>query len=431
MNIEQIIIRLGVDATAVKTGLGKVSASFKTWGVSIAHGMKEYFGSITKGFLGAEAITKTVEYFGELKNKILEIARIERETGANTNFVQGLQLDAAKAGRAFEGMDMSLIRFNKALGAAKEGSVDAIKKLYDIGIIGDKSEIKTLNFTKAMNKLAEAFDKTNDKAKQSALLGEAFGKGSASMSKVFEQGAEHVRGLSNGNFFTKISEGAITDFETAFSAIKISAQGAMATVINIIDFPFARVREGAQRLGLIFNGVLPFTKRWKQDTESLAKTEEEINNEKTLGIMAEKDGISVQEEKTRILEKQKSLLEKQAELTADIADRDKESVAEMAANARKLTGVKGPLEMMHTVTPRMRTALRIDTLEQSAKVATLRGNDAESNRLQTEADAIRKANPWLKRSDVNPMAKTETELGNIKEALEPVTRAAKLVTNDK
>ena len=103
----------------------------------------------------------------------------------------------------------------------------------------------------------------------------------------------------------------------------------------------------------------------------------------------------------------------------------------MAANARKLTGVKGPLEMMHTVTPRMRTALRIDTLEQRAKVATLRGNDAESNRLQTEADAIRKANPWLKRSDVNPMAKTETELGNIKEALEPVTRAAELVTNDK
>ena len=66
---------------------------------------------------------------------------------------------------------------------------------------------------------------------------------------------------------------------------------------------------------------IQITKRWKQDTESLAKTEEEINNEKTLGIMAEKDGISVQEEKTRILEKQKSLLEKQAELTADIADR--------------------------------------------------------------------------------------------------------------
>jgi hypothetical protein len=103
----------------------------------------------------------------------------------------------------------------------------------------------------------------------------------------------------------------------------------------------------------------------------------------------------------------------------------------MAERARKATGLKGPLEMFHTVTPRMRTALKIKNLEEQAKVAFLQDNDTKSNQLQAEADQIRKSNSWMKRADVNPMQKTESELAKVILQLDPVKRMAEMVTNTK
>lgn len=433
MNFQQIMIRLGVDGTAVAAGLRKVSAIVKAWGASLAHGMKEYTGSIMKGFLGAEAVTKSIEYLGEIKEKILEVARISHETGASTNFVQSLELDAREAGKTFQGMDMSLIRFNDTLGEAKMGSAEAIKKLYDLGVISNNTQVKTLTFTKAINSLAVQFDKLNDKQKQSALLQQSFGRGAAAMSPVFEKGAKHVEEMSKGNFFTKISSGAIDDFETAWTEIKIISTGAMATVANTIDSAFkmsigykgvSAVKDFFNLAGRLSTGHI---KQIDYVAEHELENQDRINAGKALELTADKEQISVQELKSKILEDQTKLLESQAELTSEIADRDKESVTEMASRARKLTGIKGPLEMLHSVTPRMRTALRIETLEERAKVAFLRGDDKTSNRLQSEADQVRKSNPWLKRSDVNPMAKTEAQLQIVNTQLEPVKRMAELV----
>lgn len=425
MNFEQIIIRLGVDGTAVKAGLGKVSSLVKAWGTSISHGLKEYMGSTMKGFLGAEVVEKAVEYLGEVKEKILEISRISEETGASTNFIQGLELDARKAGKTFQGMDMAIVRFNKLIGDAKFGSAEAIKKLYDLGIITKSSEARTLTFAGGMKNLAISFDKLTDKQKQSALLFEAFGKGFAAMSPVFEQGAKHIDDLSKGNFFTKMSSGAIKDFQTLWSSLKTASTATMASVVNTLDLPFAWIRTLSKGVGVLSNGVLPGTKRWKEDMESLNKQQEEVNEKNEIAAMAEKDQISVEEERSKILELQNTLLERQKELSSEINDRNKESVSEMAQRARRLTGIKGPLEMLHTVTPRMRTALRIESLEESAKVAFLQGRDEKIKRLQSEADQIRAANPWLKRSDVNPMEKTESQLKSITIMLGPVNRLAK------
>ncbi len=430
MSIEQIMIRLGIDGTAINSGLGKVGAQVKAWGASLALGMKEYFGSITKGFLGAEVISKGFEFLGEVKNKILEIARVSKETGANTNFVQSIMLQAEKSGILFEELTQGIARFNKTLGAAKMGDVNATKTLSDIGVITKDTTVRTLTFTGAMHNLGVSFDKLNDKQKQAYILQQAFGKGYAQLTPLFENGVGAIDKMSQGNFFTRISEGSIGDFETIWHSFKTGAQSAMATVANLIDVPVMAVRKYWQTIGLITTGVMPFTKKWRQDMDSMNKVQEEINTGKAMEIMADKDGVTVSEEKRRILQEQADLLEKQADLSATIADRDKLSVQEMDARYRRLTGVRGPLEQMHTVTPRMRIAHNIETLEERAKVAFLRGDDATSNRLQGEADQIRKANTWLKREDINPMLKTESELTKVNLKLEPVKRMAEMVTRD-
>ena len=71
----------------------------------------------------------------------------------------------------------------------------------------------------------------------------------------------------------------------------------------------------------------------------------------------------------------------------------------------------------------------IKNLEEKSEIAWLRGDDKGSQKMQSEADRVRKSNPWMMRKDVNPMSKTEIELGRVNMQLEPVKRMAEIVTN--
>ena len=431
MNIEQILIKIGVDGTAVKTGLAKVGSTVKAWGQEVSASVKEYMGSVAKGFLGAEAITKGVEFLGEIKNKILEISRVSKETGASTDFVQSMMLEAEKSGISFDRLSAGIARFNHTLGGAKMGEADAVKKLVDIGVVTDIANIKTLTFEKALHNLGVRFDSLNDKQKQAYILSQAFGKGYDAFQPMFNRGVGSVDQMSQGGFFTKIDKSTISDFTTVFRSIKTSSTSIMATVANTLDVPFKAVAKVSYGLGLWSKGIKTSGAQYTDLMNHRLDDEQKYSDTKALQATADKEGISVEELKNKILEDRTELTQKQLELTSEIADRDKESVNEMAERARKATGLKGPLEMFHTVTPRMRTALKIKNLEEQAQVAFLQDNDTKSNQLQAEADQIRKSNSWMKRADVNPMQKTESELAKVILQLDPVKRMAEMVTNTK
>lgn len=424
MNFEQIMIRLGVDGTAIKGGLAKVSATVKAWGTSMVAGFKSYMtdsvSSFMKGFVGAQAIEGAIGYLGKIRDKIIEIRRISSLTGAGTTFAQSLMSIASRTGVPIDRMISGISHFNKVLGAAKMGDTDALKTLKDMGVITGTTSAKTLNFTSAIHNLGVSFDKLNDKQKQAYLLSQTFGKSYAAFQPVFEKGVGAVDEMSHYNPFTRIGPEAIRNYTTIWGTMKKISSGTMATIANAINLfsPIARMAGAFNKIKDLHDG--------KKSVEE----QEKVNAAKYVEAAADEEGISVAEMKVKVLEEQTALMERQAELSSEIADRDKESVAEMATRARKLTGVKGPLEMMHTITPRMRTALRIETLEERAKVAFLRGDDKTSNNLQSEADQVRKANPWLKRSDVNPMSKTESELSRVNAQLEPVMRMAELINKN-
>ena len=204
----------------------------------------------------------------------------------------------------------------------------------------------------------------------------------------------------------------------------------MATVVNAIGIIPNAWAKAWRVIGIASTGRFS-NKEIRAGLKEIDEEEQRSTAEKQIQAMADKEGVTAMEMKNKIIEEQNQLLEKQADLSAVILDRDKLSVQEMASKARQLTGMKGPLENMHTVTPRMRTALKVETLEERAKVAFLRGDDKGSARFQGEADQIRKSNTWLKRSDVNPMLKTESELSRVNLQLEPVKRMAELVTSSK
>ena len=438
MNFEQIMIRLGIDATAVKSGLanagntikgqlGQMKANISSWSTSIQHDLKGMFGRML--LLG-----EVIKVMNETKQKILEIQHAASATGASTNFLQGMMHEAEKSGISFESMVGGISRFNKTLGAAKSGSTEEIKKLHDMGIATDRTMLSTLTFSGAMHNLAVKYDSLNDKQKQAYLLSQAFGKSYAEMIPLFEKGAAGIDAMQEGNFFTKIQGSSINDLQKWYGGIKSVGMVVGATLTNIVGSSVHGIKLLSQTLGLATKGVLIGTDEYANTMDEMNKDEDgreqAITFEKNLQNEADKEGISLSEKKQQILNEQTDLLEKQAELSATIADRDKDSVSSMAAKARAILHQKSPEDRLHTVTPAARIALQVDTLEQRAHIASQYNRQNEATRLQNEADRIRSnpANAWaFKRGDQNPMHKTESELQRVNEKLAPVSEMAKLI----
>jgi hypothetical protein len=118
-------------------------------------------------------------------------------------------------------------------------------------------------------------------------------------------------------------------------------------------------------------------------------------------------------------------MQRQSELTSEILDRNKSSISEMAAHARKMLGIPEPRN--YTVSVRDREALRIDTMEKQAKIAYEHGDDQKGQRLTSEALQARAAFKGGTLKDRDPMGKTEVELAKVNLQLEPVKRMADLI----
>lgn len=423
MNFNQILIRLGVDSTAIRGGLTRAGAMVKAWGAGLT---EEISTKLLKTFAVGYLFEKGLESLHEIKDEILEIKRLSEETGTSTNFIQSLMVEAKASGTSMEALTMPLVRFNQLVGMAKTGHEEAVIKLKDMGVITDANSAKTLDYQKAIHNLSVSYDKLGDKQKRDFLLQEAFGKSAFRMAPIFEKGTKYIDNMNSGNFFTKINSGSINDFSTAWTAMKQFSLGATATIVNTLDAPLKYVRNYAQAVGAFSAGEKDPKKILHIMRDGMV-LQEKAAADAALANMAEKDGITVQEEKAKIIDEQNQLLERQAELQADINDRDKASVSEMAAMFNKDTGRKSLLERFHTITPRMRIAHNIQTLEERAQIAYMRGNDKQHDSLLSEADQLRKSNTWLKYEDKNPTKKMEEQLSVISTNVAIVSEKAALI----
>ena len=423
MNFEQIIIRLGVDATAVKTGLGKAGAMVKAWGASLVQDFKGDALNIMKGFVGAEAITSGMEKFREMMSsvseRILKIKKDASDTGLSTNFIQELYRFSESSGVPFEALEKNLLHLNEQLGAAKSGSLVAREKLMSFGLANKDTAWNTLNLHDALGKLRAMHVATADAAKNNYREEELLGRGYKNLIPLLSQTEESFNDMDGASFFSKINEKTINTWTGMFGAKVQATDIARSTFAN--SFSYALVNGIGISLGtnakLATSGVLKYF-----------ELKGSILNQKEAEAEADAQDITNLEKKNELAQKRIELEGELKDLTNEKIDRDKMSVDEMDAKFRQITGQKSKLEMFHTVTPIMRQAHNIKTLEERAKIQMLRGDESGANQLQSEADQIRASNNLLKATDRNPMEKTELKLQEVKLLLEPCARAAVIAT---
>lgn len=434
--LEQILIRMGVDAKAVVTGLNAVTITARSWANTISQTISSpfqkaqtaangYFKNIgtsmlgsLKGFLPALAAGVILETLAKISEKISDIKRVAQATGANSNFIQSLMLKGS-----IDEFTMPLVKFSTLLGNAKNGMPDAILKLNDMGVTTAKAGAKTLTYTQAIHNLAVAYQNLKDPSQKAALLTEAFGRSGYKMAQIFNQGVGAVDKMNQNSIF-KISPSTISDFSTVKNDLKMIGNGAMAATANFLGGITKGYKTITGFVGAIAGGAKNFTEINRSMMQVNQQEQEKFLNEGLANAAAE-EGITVQEKKSEIINKQNELLQKQQELQSEIDDRGKSTIAEMAAHARKRLGIPEPQN--YTVSAREREALRIDTLEKKSKIAFDNGDDEKFKGLRSEADRARAGFAGGTYKDRNPLGRTEVELAKVNDQLAPVKRMADLI----
>lgn len=380
MNVEEILMRVGVDAQGVVSGMSRVTSLVKAQATLLVEDLKGMAGRWI-GVFGAERA------FESIKERVLSIKRAAEQTGLSTNMVQGI--------------------FNK-IGEEGEDYEKVIKPLTQLTGL-------TKNSKQFLGDLADAYVKLNTQEERNAMLMNAGIKNWQALIPILKDGRDGIEELDKGNFFTKLSPKTINTFSEFWKGFKIEGMVALNTIGNALGTIFSIIPRTARAAGVNTGGA-PRTK----EVEQYIKTGEWPEDARKKSMEAEnkigEDGFSLADKRAQIEAEITKQIEERAHLQQSINDRDKFGLDELAERARKLTGLdKMPrgLNSVYTITPAMASALQVQTLEDQAKIAQAYGNGSQADRLQSTADRLRASNPALKSTERYPIQKTQEQIARL------------------
>lgn len=197
LTLEEIKIRLGVDASAIGAQLNGATQKLAAWGRNLA-GV----------FIGGSAMGKFIEMFDRLDKRIDNIKRTAEKSGLGTDFTQDLMNVGKLAGISGEEIEGMMDGFVKHL---KPGEEPATK----------------------LKQIADQLSRTSDAGERAAIAIDAFGKAGIKMIPILSQGADAVERLSSS--MGKLSAEQILEIDAINDSVetaKTQADNWFATIIS-------------------------------------------------------------------------------------------------------------------------------------------------------------------------------------------------------
>jgi len=414
--MEEFILRIGANATALKSELTRTGAWARAWGTTLAEDLKSKLGRMfAAGFILDKGMDFGREVLEKIKERILEIKHAEAELpGASSAFVQNAFNMMERMGKSFETISKPLLKFKQTLDAAKLNPAgEEMRMLERYKIVTGAADLQTQKFSTSLAKLSDIYLKSG---KNLALLQDLMGKQALdpAMLALLGLGPKRIEAMDRFNPFSDFTRNTVDFFTGQFGAHKTMGQVITASLWNLMT-------EFQTKGMMLINPFVALNNMRLQKKGKELEAEEETLEKVEESIKRESERVAVQ---TKLLE----LKEKERELNATIADQGKVSLDQMASLAHRLSGE--PTPRLFAITPRLREAMNIKDMETRAEIAFERGDDNLHDQLMKQAQAMRAAAPWMMDKDRNPMRKTESELDIIRQQLEPVKKMAEQVNKD-
>jgi hypothetical protein len=180
---EEILLRLGMSAEGIKTGMVQANASVK----SGLDSMKTMFVQAFSGVAILGAMNKVLDKFDEIQDRADNL-------GVGTDFLQGMQQVAKRdAVGGQETFNRAIAELSVRLGEAKGGTESAIKAFEKFGIT--LSDISRLDVEGMFYLIADKIKAIPDPTERAAAAFELLGKSGKNLTGILTGGAAQLKNM--------------------------------------------------------------------------------------------------------------------------------------------------------------------------------------------------------------------------------------------
>lgn len=185
--VEEILIKLGVDASSVGSGMRMVVSSMGSYGQAIKDAFTNPLGAVKDMLSGLASQLKAT--FDDLQQRALDTKKFAELANLSQHAAQPLMLSAQGAGVDPDAIAKSMLKVAEAMEKVKkgkEGGADALKSFSELGVTLD--DLKTRNYQEIWFKIAAAMHEATISQTQLVAGFEVMGKGFETLVPVFKRG---------------------------------------------------------------------------------------------------------------------------------------------------------------------------------------------------------------------------------------------------
>lgn len=375
------------------------------------------------GILGGAAAGVGAVY--KMGHNATQTIRQAGEAGFTTGGYQTFLRQASRESGGAEAAKGALGTFSQNIGSLRSGDMGQMRKFRQYGVATSTANGGALSNEQIFGNVLAKYEGMSDPARRAAFAMDMFGESYKKIVKTLNEGqsgfnAAMGKGVQSSGNLAVLSQLGSNIGNVSMGAWNGVSRGA-GSVWNAVKSGYV---DYATKVNSGLAGIQRETARGEsidaEDARLIASgkikprkmTQRQFDSEHP-ELAADFKGATMRVE----------------DLNNELADRGKMGLGDLASEGRRLTGHIRPRQ--YTVTARMRTAMKIDDLEAASTRAWERGDDAGMVKFRGEADAMRKANPWLKAGDRDPTRKVEEQLIIANKALADVQAMAKFVMSSK
>ena len=195
MSAGSILIDVAANTTRLQSDLGKADRMFK----SSADRMSKQASQMGKVIGGVAAGLATGAFASWIKGAIDSAdaaAKSAQMIGVTTEALTGLQYAASLSDVSTQTLNSSLLKFNKNIAEAANGSKDQAQAFADIGLSVKDANGNLKSADKLLLEVSDKFAGYEDGAQKSALAQDLFGKSGAKMIPLLNGGASSINELT-------------------------------------------------------------------------------------------------------------------------------------------------------------------------------------------------------------------------------------------
>lgn len=198
---EEIVLGMGLDATAFAVGKRKITAMVKEM-KDEAGELKEMFKSALEGFGVGFGVAKIIEGGRAIAELATHIINTSEDIGVSTDYLQQFNYAAQHTGASAEQAEKGLAKLSATIGEAREGSKEAADKFIRWGISLSDAAGNARDLESVADELSKRFESIEDPALRDAAAVELLGKAGVKLVQTFKEFAG-LKDQSKGQIISK------------------------------------------------------------------------------------------------------------------------------------------------------------------------------------------------------------------------------------